>query len=160
MSDSWQGPGWWLASDGRWYPPHLSSPRTENPPDPSWHPAPDDHWSAPERPGTVQTVEILATKARMSWIRFFFIESSESARGTVSEARGDDGTSAATASKWPSVVVVNPVGQTKRIIGRLHSDEEALAQADRVRRDLDTLGMAQWCEKYRIPLKWAQRSHP
>lgn len=23
MSGSWQGPGWWLASDGQWYPPHL-----------------------------------------------------------------------------------------------------------------------------------------
>ncbi len=21
MSETWQGPGWWLASDGRWYPP-------------------------------------------------------------------------------------------------------------------------------------------
>jgi hypothetical protein len=24
MSDTSQGPGWWLASDGRWYPPHLA----------------------------------------------------------------------------------------------------------------------------------------
>ena len=23
MSDAAQGPGWWMASDGRWYPPHL-----------------------------------------------------------------------------------------------------------------------------------------
>ena len=23
MSDVWQGPGWWLASDGKWYPPEL-----------------------------------------------------------------------------------------------------------------------------------------
>ena len=23
MSDTSQGPGWWLASDGQWYPPHL-----------------------------------------------------------------------------------------------------------------------------------------
>jgi hypothetical protein len=23
MSESAQGPGWWLASDGRWYPPEL-----------------------------------------------------------------------------------------------------------------------------------------
>ena len=23
MSDVSQGPGWWIASDGRWYPPHL-----------------------------------------------------------------------------------------------------------------------------------------
>jgi hypothetical protein len=160
MSDTSQGPGWWLASDGRWYPPHLYSSPAENPPAPRSHPAPDDRWSAPERPAADQTVEILATKARLSWLKFFFIESSESARGTVPEARGDDGTSAATASKWPSVVVVNRVGQTKRIIGKLHSDEEAMAQADRVRTELDTLGMTQWCEKYKIPLKWAQRGLP
>lgn len=23
MSDTWVGPGWWLASDGRWYPPQT-----------------------------------------------------------------------------------------------------------------------------------------
>jgi hypothetical protein len=23
MSDVWQGPGWWVASDGKWYPPEL-----------------------------------------------------------------------------------------------------------------------------------------
>ncbi len=23
MSDAWQGPGWWIASDGKWYPPEL-----------------------------------------------------------------------------------------------------------------------------------------
>ena len=22
MSDQWGGPGWWYASDGKWYPPH------------------------------------------------------------------------------------------------------------------------------------------
>jgi hypothetical protein len=28
MSDQQQGPGWWLASDGRWYPPesHPAAP--------------------------------------------------------------------------------------------------------------------------------------
>jgi hypothetical protein len=26
MSDHQQGPGWWLASDGRWYPPQHDSP--------------------------------------------------------------------------------------------------------------------------------------
>lgn len=43
MSDVSQGPGWWQASDGRWYPPHLSSgaepplPMTEQAhPQPGW----------------------------------------------------------------------------------------------------------------------------
>ena len=26
MSDSSQGPGWWLASDGKWYPPETAPP--------------------------------------------------------------------------------------------------------------------------------------
>lgn len=26
MSDTSQGPGWWLASDGKWYPPQPSGP--------------------------------------------------------------------------------------------------------------------------------------
>lgn len=25
VSDVWEGPGWWLASDGRWYAPHLNA---------------------------------------------------------------------------------------------------------------------------------------
>jgi len=157
MSDTSQGPGWWLASDGRWYPPHLYSSPAESPPIPSSWPAPDDRWSPPEHPAADQTVEILATKTRLSWLRFFLIESSASARGTIPEARGDDGTSAATASRWPSVVVVNPAGQSRRILGKLQSNEEAVAQADRIRTELDILGIAQWCEKYNIPLKWAQR---
>ena len=33
MSDSAQGPGWWLASDGRWYPPEL--------------------WAGPPQPGQI-----------------------------------------------------------------------------------------------------------
>lgn len=33
MSDTSQGPGWWLASDGRWYPP-TSAPRQPPPPPP------------------------------------------------------------------------------------------------------------------------------
>jgi Domain of unknown function (DUF4190) len=33
MSDTSQGPGWWLASDGKWYPPHLwTGPPMPGPP--------------------------------------------------------------------------------------------------------------------------------
>lgn len=32
MSDVSQGPGWWLASDGKWYPPHTA-PQATLPPD-------------------------------------------------------------------------------------------------------------------------------
>ena len=46
MSEQSQGPGWWQASDGRWYPPE-SRPATAPPPQPAWQPAaagaPVDH---------------------------------------------------------------------------------------------------------------------
>ena len=32
MSDHWEGPGWWIASDGRWYPPQSSLPPPPPPP--------------------------------------------------------------------------------------------------------------------------------
>ena len=32
MSEHAQGPGWWKASDGRWYPPELADPPPTNPP--------------------------------------------------------------------------------------------------------------------------------
>lgn len=32
MSDASQGPGWWLASDGRWYPPSQQSQQLPPPP--------------------------------------------------------------------------------------------------------------------------------
>ncbi len=37
MSDVWQGPGWWIASDGRWYPPELHPlVRSHVPPPQPW----------------------------------------------------------------------------------------------------------------------------
>ena len=31
MSDTSQGPGWWIASDGKWYPPESAQPATPPP---------------------------------------------------------------------------------------------------------------------------------
>ncbi len=60
MSDTSQGPGWWLASDGKWYPPELwtgppeSGPQSQTsqgiPPYPGAEPYPD---SAGNPPGGV-----------------------------------------------------------------------------------------------------------
>jgi hypothetical protein len=35
MSDLSQGPGWWVASDGKWYPPQTAPPPPPPPPPPS-----------------------------------------------------------------------------------------------------------------------------
>ena len=36
MSEVSQGPGWWIASDGKWYPPELHPSVTEATPDDDW----------------------------------------------------------------------------------------------------------------------------
>ena len=49
MSDSPQGPGWWQASDGRWYPPSDA-------PGPGWWQASDGQWYPPtSAPGSAPT---------------------------------------------------------------------------------------------------------
>jgi Domain of unknown function (DUF4190) len=46
VSDGSQGPGWWLASDGRWYPPDQSPGYASAAAQPSWSPP-----AAPSGPG-------------------------------------------------------------------------------------------------------------
>jgi len=41
-----QGPGWWIASDGKWYPPE-SAPTAVAPP-PGWWQASDGRWYPPD----------------------------------------------------------------------------------------------------------------
>src|SRR5271167_1470828 len=89
-------------------------------------------------------VEILATQARLSWLRFFLIESSVSTGGGARKPGETTAPLQATISKWPSLVVVNCAGESRRILGKLQSNEEAVAQADRVQTELDILGIAQW----------------
>lgn len=48
MSDVSQGPGWWLASDGKWYPPHLHPGHRGNEAEPTWWRASDGNWYPPE----------------------------------------------------------------------------------------------------------------
>lgn len=49
MSDVSQGPGWWQASDGRWYPPQPAAP-VAPPPGPPPGPLPGPQWGGPPRP--------------------------------------------------------------------------------------------------------------
>ena len=45
MSESQPQPGWWQASDGKWYPPEA---RTQTTPPPGWWQASDGKWYPPE----------------------------------------------------------------------------------------------------------------
>ena len=52
MSDVSQGPGWWQASDGKWYPPQPAAPAPPPPPPPPVYgqappPAPAPQWTPP-----------------------------------------------------------------------------------------------------------------
>jgi hypothetical protein len=58
-------------------------------------------------------------------------------------------------SHWPSVVVVNRLGQERRL-EKFESNEEADARAQRVQADLEILGLESWCERYDVPLKFAK----
>ncbi|MGO9559295.1 MAG: hypothetical protein ACLPQS_07515 [Acidimicrobiales bacterium] len=53
LSDVPQGDGWWIASDGKWYPPHLhpDAEVEEAPadPPPGWWQASDGKWYPPEQ---------------------------------------------------------------------------------------------------------------
>ncbi len=54
MSDVSQGPGWWQASDGRWYAPELHPHHVPPPPPPSATPPPPPTTSGPPPPGWAQ----------------------------------------------------------------------------------------------------------
>jgi diguanylate cyclase len=47
MTDVSQGAGWWLASDGKWYPPHLHPGYSESP-GTGWWQASDGRWYPPQ----------------------------------------------------------------------------------------------------------------
>ena len=47
MSDVSQGPGWWQAADGKWYPP---APQPQQPPAPPGYGAPQPAYYAPAGP--------------------------------------------------------------------------------------------------------------
>ncbi len=51
MSSASQGPGWWQASDGKWYAPQQQSGYQAPPPPPAAAPHAPPSWSAPPAPG-------------------------------------------------------------------------------------------------------------
>jgi diguanylate cyclase len=69
MTDVSQGPGWWLASDGKWYPPHLHPGHRGMTTEPTWWRASDGNWYPPElhpvtrngAPAVPPTVAAMAT---------------------------------------------------------------------------------------------------
>lgn len=56
-------------------------------------------------------------------------------------------------SRPASVVVFNRLGRMRTLV-RLSTLEEAMAAKDRIQSELDDLGVAAWCERNGIPLRW------
>lgn len=94
-------------------------------------------------------IQIKATYAKSSWIKFFVLGLLNTSMGGTT-ASAEDGV-----SHWPSVVVINRLGQEKRL-EKFESNEEAEARAERVQADLDILGLEGWCKKYDVPLAFAR----
>ncbi|HVC70931.1 MAG TPA: hypothetical protein VNC61_11815 [Acidimicrobiales bacterium] len=69
MSDMSQGPGWWIASDGKWYPPHLHPSVRVDPP------MSEDHTPAATSEETLGTTSVQASEIPASEIRGRFVGS-------------------------------------------------------------------------------------
>ncbi len=58
MSDMSQGPGWWIASDDKWYPPHLHPSVRVDPPTPAEAPSTHPSHEADHTPAAGQATEV------------------------------------------------------------------------------------------------------
>jgi hypothetical protein len=92
-------------------------------------------------------IQVTATEAKSSWIWFLLLGLIQGGHTTAEDA----------IAKWPSVMVENRAGESRTIIKKLKSNDEAVAQAERVQAELDILGLSQWCQKYDVPIAWAIR---
>jgi hypothetical protein len=61
MTDAPQGPGWWQASDGMWYPPHTQYPPPPHAPHPGYGVTPPG-WVAPVTSGLAIESLVLSIK--------------------------------------------------------------------------------------------------
>jgi uncharacterized RDD family membrane protein YckC len=61
MADVSQGPGWWIASDGKWYPPHLHPSVVLAPPPPG------SYGSADPQPASTQPAWDQSQKRGVAW---------------------------------------------------------------------------------------------
>lgn len=57
-------------------------------------------------------------------------------------------------SREPAVVARNGRGESRRLFW-VHSPEEAEEKAARIAKELHELGLAEWCDRYHVPIEWA-----
>jgi hypothetical protein len=94
-------------------------------------------------------IRIQATYAKSAWIKYWVL-------GLLNVGTGGAGSAENGISHWPSVVVVNRRGEQRRL-EKFDSNEKADARAERIRVDLQILGLEAWCERYDVPLEFVRR---
>ncbi|MET0902061.1 MAG: hypothetical protein ABWZ52_02375 [Acidimicrobiales bacterium] len=100
MSDQSQGPGWWLASDGKWYPPDqapaVPPPETWAPQPPLPQPSPSGGMSSGAKVGLIVGLSIVALLVVVVAAALLLGDDSSS-----SSSEGDGGTTAGGAVEVP-----------------------------------------------------------
>ncbi len=74
MSEASQGPGWWMASDGRWYPPEQQPaiPVPPGPPGPGYGMSGNPTYGLPYRPTLSPADRVMAASQRRSETDYIF----------------------------------------------------------------------------------------
>jgi hypothetical protein len=98
----------------------------------------DSGFGPPVSEEDVYPIEIRVALPNLSWTSVF--------RSVLSSSNEDW----VQGSRWPSVIVVNRIGQTRQLL-ECQSKKEAISQAQQVQADLAGLGIRGWCEKYDVP---------
>jgi hypothetical protein len=107
MSDTSQGPGWWLAADGRWYPPELA-PATPDGPTPGAWPGAIPAWD-PYRTPAASVPAGLATALRVTFYvvaGLTVVRALLSVVGWIAFSRFEDGYGRGRYDTWRNVALV------------------------------------------------------
>jgi hypothetical protein len=99
----------------------------------------DSGFGVPPHEDAAFPIEIRAAIPKIAW--------SKAIGSFLSESRDE---SWVDGSRWPSVIAVNRFGRERQVL-EAPTKKEALAQLSRVRKDLESLGLRRWCEKYDVP---------
>jgi len=75
--------------------------------------------------------------------------------GSGGSVDGIGGSPPGTIKKYPEVAAFNSVGR-KHVLDVMDSDEEAEERAATIEKDLEDLEIGDWCERYSVPLSFAQ----
>jgi hypothetical protein len=68
---------------------------------------------------------------------------------------GNEGIRGGSIKRFPEVVVLNSVGR-RHVLDVLDTDEEAEERAAVIEGDLQILDIGEWCERYSVPLSFAE----